>query len=218
MSKRLYALATALLIIIFMCSANVSANITGYVTASKLNIRAEGNTYSAIVATASYGDAVNVLSTDSAWYSVEYGGIQGYAYSGYLNLQSPEAAASESPADAHEGEISVGQSLVEYSKNFIGTPYRYGANGPGSFDCSGFVKYVYGNFGISLPRTSYSMMNCGTSVYAWELQPGDLVFFRGGGHVGIYVGNNSYIHAPQTGRTVSIDSLDRGIYAARRIL
>ncbi len=109
-------------------------------------------------------------------------------------------------------------SVVEYAKTFVGVPYVYGGSTPSGFDCSGFVKYVFAHFGVNLPRTSYSQMNVGTPVTREELQPGDLVVFRGGGHVGIYCGNNMYIHAPQTGRTVTVEEMNRTLYCARRIL
>jgi len=111
-------------------------------------------------------------------------------------------------------------AVVVYASNFLGTPYAWGANGPNSFDCSGFVRYVYAHFGVSLSRTTYSQINEGSYVSRNDLQPGDLVFFGSGSphHVGIYVGNNSYIHAPRTGDVVKVSSLTRSDYlSARRV-
>jgi peptidoglycan hydrolase CwlO-like protein len=112
-------------------------------------------------------------------------------------------------------------AVVAYASNFLGTPYVWGANGPNSFDCSGFTKYVYAHFGISLTRTTYTQINEGSSVSRDNLEPGDLVFFGTGSdphHVGIYVGNNSYIHAPRTGDVVKVSALTRSDYiGARRI-
>lgn len=110
--------------------------------------------------------------------------------------------------------------VVQYAKKFLGRPYAWGGNGPDRFDCSGLVKYVYGHFNINLPRTSEQQVNCGTHVSRNNLRPGDLVFFRSAGHVGIYIGNNEYIHAPSTGDVVKISNLDgrRDYYTARRIL
>lgn len=110
---------------------------------------------------------------------------------------------------------------MAYANNFLGTPYVWGANGPTSFDCSGFVKYVYSNFGVDLERGTYDQVNQGVSVAREDLQPGDLVFFGSSSdphHVGIYVGDNSYIHAPRTGDVVKISPLTRSDYlTARRV-
>lgn len=112
-------------------------------------------------------------------------------------------------------------AVVAYASNFLGTPYVWGANGPESFDCSGFVRYVYAHFGVSLTRTTYTQINEGSYVSRDDLQPGDLIFFGTGSdphHVGMYVGNNSYIHAPRTGDVVKISPLTRSDYlTARRV-
>ena len=112
-------------------------------------------------------------------------------------------------------------AVVAYASNFLGTPYVWGANGPNSFDCSGFVKYVYSHFGVSMSRTTYTQINEGSYVSRDDLAPGDLVFFGSGSdphHVGMYVGNNSYIHAPRTGDVVKVSPLTRSDYlTARRV-
>ncbi len=108
-----------------------------------------------------------------------------------------------------------GVAIVQYAKEFLGVPYQWGGNGPSTFDCSGFTKYVYKAFGVGISRTANSQMGGGTYVPRNQLQPGDLVFFGSGGyatHVGIYVGNNSYIHAPQDNEVVKISPLTRGDY------
>ena len=105
----------------------------------------------------------------------------------------------------------------------MGKPYRWGATGPNSFDCSGLMQYAFKNgAGISLPRVSRDQANVGKKVSKAELQPGDLVFFAKGGrihHVGMYLGNDQYIHAPQTGDVVKISKLSsRTLYTARRVI
>jgi cell wall-associated NlpC family hydrolase len=86
-----------------------------------------------------------------------------------------------------------------------GDPYVWGATGPNSFDCSGLMQWAYKQAGISLPRSTYSQVNVGTSVSASNLQPGDLVFFYSDySHVGMYIGNGNVVHAPQTGETVKV--------------
>jgi peptidoglycan DL-endopeptidase CwlO len=112
-------------------------------------------------------------------------------------------------------------SVVSIAEQYLGVPYRWGGASPSGFDCSGLVMYVYAQVGVSLPHSSYSQYGMGSPVSRGDLQPGDLVFFDGLGHVGIYVGGNSFIHAPHTGDVVKISSIS-GWYAstyvgARRI-
>jgi peptidoglycan DL-endopeptidase CwlO len=100
-------------------------------------------------------------------------------------------------------------AIVAYASNFLGTPYQWGGNGTSTFDCSGFTKYVYAHFGVSLPRVASDQQQFGTDVSRSQLQAGDLVFFGyPAHHVGIYVGNGCFIHAPHTGDSVKVSSLD----------
>lgn len=111
-------------------------------------------------------------------------------------------------------------AVVAYATNFLGIPYEWGGNGPNTFDCSGFVRYVFAHFGVSMTRTTYTQYLEGQYVPRDQLRPGDVIFFGSGlpHHVGIYVGNNSYIHAPQTGDVIKISILTRGDYhSARRM-
>jgi len=121
--------------------------------------------------------------------------------------------------------------LIEQLKMLIpkemGKPYRWGATGPNSYDCSGLVYTLYGKIGISLPRVSRDQAKAGVYVPKDSLQYGDLVFFAADGktvnHVGIYVGNGEFVHAPSTGDVVKISSLKTGYYSrtyftARRVI
>ena len=114
----------------------------------------------------------------------------------------------------------IGARAADYAKRFIGVPYRWGGSSPSGFDCSGLVRFVYQRFGINLPHSSYADFNLGRRVSRGALKPGDLVFFSGVGHVGMYVGNNRFIHAPHSGTTVQISSMsDHASYdGARRIV
>jgi len=100
-------------------------------------------------------------------------------------------------------------AAVGIAEQYLGVPYVWGGASPSGFDCSGLVMYVYAQLGVSLPHYTVSQYNYPNAVHPSrsDLQPGDLVFFAGLGHVGIYIGNNEFIHAPHTGAVVSIDSL-----------
>jgi cell wall-associated NlpC family hydrolase len=106
------------------------------------------------------------------------------------------------PGDRYSAAVGI-------AEQYLGVPYVWGGASPSGFDCSGLVMYVYGQLGVSLPHYTVSQYNYPNAVHPSrsELEPGDLVFFAGLGHVGIYVGNNEFIHAPHTGAVVSIDSL-----------
>ena len=115
---------------------------------------------------------------------------------------------------------SPGAAALLAAKSRIGTPYRYGGSGPDAFDCSGLVCFVFAQIGVGLPRVTYSQVRCGRAVAPGELAPGDLVFFRKNGHVGIYLGGGWYVHAPRTGDVVKISALGArsDLSACRRVL
>jgi peptidoglycan DL-endopeptidase CwlO len=102
---------------------------------------------------------------------------------------------------------SVGQAAVNAALSQLGTPYVWGGSAPGGFDCSGLVSWAYGQNGISLPHYTGSLWAMGTHISASELAPGDLVFYNGLNHVGMYIGNGSFVEAPHTGDVVKITSM-----------
>ena len=111
--------------------------------------------------------------------------------------------------------------IVSFAKHYLGTRYSYGGTTPASgFDCSGFTRFVYAHFGIDLPHYTVAQFALGHRVSRAGLRPGDLVFFRGLGHVGIYVGEGRFIHSPHTGATVEIMPMSEhsGYDGARRLL
>ncbi|MFC0477892.1 C40 family peptidase [Robertmurraya beringensis] len=111
-------------------------------------------------------------------------------------------------------------SLVDYAQQFIGVPYKYGGTTPSGFDCSGFLSYVFSEYGIELPRRSVDQFNSGKQVKASELTAGDLVFFNTSGsgvsHVGIYLDNNKFIHADSS-NGIMINSLGESYYKSRYV-
>ena len=107
---------------------------------------------------------------------------------------------------------------------YLGIPYKWGGASPSEgFDCSGLTTYVFAQIGVSLPHFAAAQYGMGSPVAKEDLQPGDLVFFRSLGHMGMYIGGGSFIHAPRTGDVVKISSLSESYYVenwvgARRVL
>jgi cell wall-associated NlpC family hydrolase len=143
-----------------------------------------------------------------------------------VNITPSPAVAAVAPS--RSGESVAGDRIVEYAGQYLGTRYAYGGQSPSGFDCSGFALYVFKQFGYSLPRTAAEQYGCGIAVDRSSLAVGDLVFFACGGsqidHVGIYCGNNRFIHSssPRSGGVI-YSSLQEGYYAncyvgARKIL
>jgi peptidoglycan DL-endopeptidase CwlO len=129
---------------------------------------------------------------------------------------SPASDTVVAPPPTHGGVVGIALSQ-------LGTNYVWAGAQPGGFDCSGLVMWAYAQVGVALPHSSYGQYAYGVPVSRDQLAPGDLVFFDGLGHVGIYIGGGEFVHAPHTGDVVKISSLDESWYAstyvgARRIL
>ena len=145
------------------------------------------------------GRIVEVLSQEEDWYQIE----GGYICADYVAQADPSEAAASGKA----------QEIVDYALQFVGYPYVYGGSSPKGFDCSGFTSYVYKHFGYSLNRSASNQLDNGTPVSMSELQPGDLVIFKKGTtskratHVGLYIGNNQFVHASTSKVGVIISKL-----------
>ncbi|NNC76981.1 MAG: C40 family peptidase [Woeseiaceae bacterium] len=110
---------------------------------------------------------------------------------------------------------SVGERAVSIAVAQIGVPYRYGGQAPSGFDCSGLVHYSYLRAGKSIPRTTGQLWKNANTVQPSEMQAGDLLFFSINGkmqHVGMYIGDDQFVHAPSTGKHVQVASLDSDFY------
>jgi peptidoglycan DL-endopeptidase CwlO len=108
----------------------------------------------------------------------------------------------------------VGVRAAEVALSYLGTPYHWGAEGPGGFDCSGLVQWAYAKEGVSIPRVTSEQIRDGVYVPRDQLAPGDLVFFDGGHHVGMYLGHGAFVQAPHTGDVVKVSSLASGYYSS----
>jgi cell wall-associated NlpC family hydrolase len=130
-----------------------------------------------------------------------------------IAASTPEGS-TVAPPNTHGGVVGI-------AMRYLGVPYRWGGASPSGFDCSGFVMYVFAQIGISLPHSTYALWNVGVPVSRSQLQAGDLVFFNGLGHMGIYIGGNQFIHSPHTGDVVKISSMSgwyaSTYYGARRV-
>ncbi len=118
-------------------------------------------------------------------------------------LPQPPASTPLAPPASGGGHPQAASLAAQY----LGVPYVWGGASPSGFDCSGLVMYVYAQLGISLPHYTVSQWNATIPVPPSDMQPGDLVFFDGLGHVGIYIGNGQFIDAPHTGSVVRVDSI-----------
>ena len=135
------------------------------------------------------------------------------AATAHATTATPATPAAESP-----GRI---QTVLKHALALLGTPYRWGGTTTAGFDCSGLVGYVFRTtLGIELPRVSRDMAKAGEQVDRSRMSPGDLVFFGRRGrvdHVGIYLGDGRFVHAPRTGRDVTVSSMEDG-YWGRKFL
>jgi cell wall-associated NlpC family hydrolase len=116
------------------------------------------------------------------------------------------------PSLDRRGPDRQGQRAVDVAMQYRGAPYRWGGETPSGFDCSGLVRYVYAQLGVSLPHNAAQQYRYGTAITRDSLEPGDLVFFDRLRHNGIYIGEGRFIHARQTGKHVALASLDDDWY------
>ena len=127
---------------------------------------------------------------------------------------APRAADHDAAgvSDNVRADNATAQRAADYAQNMIGKPYRYGGNSPTGFDCSGLVQYSYSRAGLPIPRTTKSQRESSAAVGSESLRAGDLIFFdqegRKSSHVGIYIGDGRFVHAPSSGKQVRVDTLD----------
>ena len=130
-----------------------------------------------------------------------------------------EAAARPEPEPARPSpKPTLGQRAARIAVKAVGVPYRWGGSSPSAgFDCSGLVSWAYGRLGIALPHSSYALYDQGRRVSPARLKAGDLLFFSGLGHVGLYVGRGRMVHAPHSGALVEVVRLGSSGYGGRLV-
>ena len=183
------------------------ATITQYVTATTLNVRSGAGTSYSVLGSLSKGTKVEVISTTNGWSKINYNGSIGYVSSQYLSSSSTDSSTSTTSSSVNK--------VISLAKSLLGKSYVWGAQGPSTFDCSGFTYYVFKNAAnITLPRVSQDQSTYGTYVSKSNLKVGDLVFFDTNGAndgivslVGIYLGNNQFIHASSSNGKVVISEM-----------
>lgn len=215
-------------------------NVYAVVNASSLNLRKTASMEGQPIKALPDGYNLTVLGYENGWIKVsDDTGTTGYVSSDYVTLKNgtkpeniavkPSAAVPPDNKVSYSGKVS-GEEIIEFGKLYIGTPYVWaGTDLNSGVDCSGFVYSCYKNFGIDLLRTSRDMYTQGSEVDRDSLEPGDLVFFNSGGdsqisHVGMYVGDDLYIHSTNgAANGVTISELtssyaEKTYVGARRIL
>ena len=223
LKKRITALAISCVTLV-MNTSWVFATERGVVNCNLLNVRVSPNTNCEIVDRMPSGTSFDIIYTDNGWYNIRMqNGITGFVCADYVRKVTDTASVV--------GETitnNIVKEIIDDANSFIGYPYSYGSAGPKAFDCSGLTSYIFKQQGISLPRSSYDQGHYGTYVEKSNLIPGDLVFFsnrsdRRINHVGVYIGNNEFIHAATSRRGVVKDSLTENYYinhyvTSRRVL
>lgn len=218
--KKLFAVCIIVCIIFSMTSV-FAYHTTGIVTADVLNVRSQGIVadYSIVLGQLTFGSTVKIIGTDGDWYKIDFNDMAAFVKGSYISLEN------ELPS-RNGVDRSKGQAVLDYAKTFLGVPYVYGGTSPSGFDCSGFVYYIYKNFGVELYRVANDQAKNGIVIDRSELEVGDIVLFARNGsyinHVGIYAGDGMFIHSPQTGSNVEFTTMETGYYndcyfGARRI-
>ena len=200
-----------------------NANKTMYVTTQLLNVRDSWTADSTKVGSLNYNDAVTVTGLCSnGWVRIRYDSHTAYVSGSYLSdsrptsVVDPVTTTTPSPSNS-----SKAVEIANYAMSFVGYSYVWGGASPSTgFDCSGLMYYVLTTYGYKMNRVADDQMDQGTYVSRDSLQIGDLVFFGSGNyanHVGMYIGNNNFVHASTPSTGVRINSLDETYYKTRYI-
>ena len=201
--------------------------IYNYVNTSTLNVRKGPGSDTTKLATLNSGDKVQFLESKGEWTRIKTSkNVEGYVYSKYISKAPTAASRSESGSGTQSYNSDLATQVLEYAKQYVGVKYVYGGESPKGFDCSGFTQYVFAHFKIKLPRSASEYSSVGTKISRSDMKPGDLLLFDRYddwtlGHVGIYMGNDKFIHASSRKGKVVIATLSKysgNILGIRRVL
>lgn len=199
--------------------------VYNYVNLSALNVRKGPGSDTKKLTELKSGDRVQLLENQGDWSRIKTkDNVEGYVYSKYVVKNHKQVSRSESGSASYDGDLA--SQVMEYAKSFLGVKYVYGGESPKGFDCSGFTQYVYGHFKIKLPRSAAEYEDAGTKISRNDLKPGDIILFDRYddwrlGHVGIYLGNDYFIHASSSKGKVVTNTLTKyggNILGLRRVL
>lgn len=204
-------------------------NATGTLVGTGIRMRSKPDTSSEVLGTYTTTDSIDIIGINNKWFKVKYDGKTGYIRSDFMELVNMTSYTSANTITASNTGSALGQEIANFALQYVGYKYVYGAESPNTgFDCSGLVYYTYSQFGYSVSRTaSQQYKNNGVIIDKADLQPGDLVFFSTNGssvtHVGIYIGDNQFVHASTSNTGVIISSLGSAYYtrvwfAAKRVI
>lgn len=211
-------------------SAGEYATDKATVTAAVLNVRDGQGTDKPVLTQVEQGEKYIITGESvDGWYPVKVGEIDGWVCGEYIveettysygetKEEEEERIAEEKAREEAAQKASTGQSVIDYACQFIGNPYVWGGTSlTDGADCSGFVQSVYAHFGVSLPRTTYEMVNAGYAVSYEDAMPGDLILYDG--HVGLYMGDGNIVNAMNPEKGIGICSATYAqIISVRRVL
>ena len=213
----------------------------GYVNVDSVNLRKDKSADSEKLDSLTKNTEVTILGEEDGWYKVKVKDQTGYISKEYISdkkvdevssrasdtarqiMEAKGAEAKEEASVSHVASSSNGGSVVDLAKQYLGYNYVSAGKSPSTgFDCSGFTSYVYKQFGVSLSGSSSGQASAGTHVSKSDLEPGDLLIFNNSsnssvGHVGIYIGNDEFIHAANGSKGVITTSLSSSYYDARYV-
>ncbi len=220
------------------------ANKTGKINVETAKVRESASTSAKVIEFLDYDDKVTIVAEDGEWYKITSSKASGYVNKRLITIQKDDVSSrnlSESREQLEQDTTTVsgeanaalnnsfassnnGTQVAEYAKQYLGYSYVLGGKTPESgFDCSGFTRYVYSNFGYSLGSTAASQTSVGADVARENLQVGDLILFYNEsktsiGHTGVYLGNGEFIHAANPSRGVVTDNLNTNSYYNERFV
>lgn len=227
--------------------SQTNSNKTGTVNVETAKVREKASQNSKFIEFLDYGDTVTITAEEGDWYKITSGNVSGYIKKTLVTVSnkniSSRSSSEERSSIQEESQVSQdinnsvssilssetekitkGEDVTNYAKNYLGTSYVVGGKTPESgFDCSGFTRYVFANFGYNLGTTAANQNNIGTDISKEDLKTGDLILFYDEGknkigHTGIYISNGEFIHAANPKRGVVTDNLNTNTYYNERFI